>query len=158
MINNTNYGQKMKNPNKKKSCGQWVKMLDDAECKPHILRSVLRTHRKPEGENWLQKLSSDLYTHLICMPLYIHTTHARTHTHAWIRKFLRHLEKGWRDGSVVRSTDCSLRGSEFNSQQPHGGSQPSVMGSGASEDSYSVLMYINKYIFKKKKFRKENKL
>jgi hypothetical protein len=26
---------------------------------------------------------------------------------------------------------CSSRGPEFNSQQPHGGSQPSVMGSGA---------------------------
>jgi len=36
---------------------------------------------------------------------------------------------GWRDGSVVKSTDCSSRGPEFNSQQPHGGSQPSVTGS-----------------------------
>jgi hypothetical protein len=24
---------------------------------------------------------------------------------------------GWRDGSAVKSTDCSSRGSEFNSQQ-----------------------------------------
>jgi hypothetical protein len=31
--------------------------------------------------------------------------------------------------SVVKSTDCSSRGPEFHSQQPHGGSQPSVMGS-----------------------------
>ncbi|MDS4065654.1 hypothetical protein, partial [Enterococcus faecalis] len=38
---------------------------------------------------------------------------------------------GWRDGSVVKSTDCSSRGPEFNSQQPHGGSQPSVMRSDA---------------------------
>jgi len=38
---------------------------------------------------------------------------------------------GWRDDSVVKSTDCSSRGPEFNSQQPHGGSQPSVMGSDA---------------------------
>jgi hypothetical protein len=37
----------------------------------------------------------------------------------------------WRDGSVVKSTDCSFRGPEFKSQQPHGGSQPSVMGSDA---------------------------
>jgi len=36
---------------------------------------------------------------------------------------------GWRDGSVVKSTDCSSRGLEFKSQQPHGGSQPSVMRS-----------------------------
>jgi hypothetical protein len=36
---------------------------------------------------------------------------------------------GWRDGSVVKSTDCSSRGPELNSQQPHDGSQPSIMGS-----------------------------
>jgi hypothetical protein len=52
---------------------------------------------------------------------------------------------GWRDGSVVKSTDCSSRGPEFNSKQPHGGSQPSVMISDApfwcvSEESYSVLI------------------
>jgi hypothetical protein len=47
---------------------------------------------------------------------------------------------------VVKSTDCSSRGPEFNSQQPHGGSQPSVMGSDAffrsdvSEDSDNVLV------------------
>jgi hypothetical protein len=53
---------------------------------------------------------------------------------------------GWRGGSAVKTTDCSSRGPEFNSQQAHGGSQPSVMGSmhssGVSEDSYSVLTYI----------------
>ena len=38
---------------------------------------------------------------------------------------------GWRDGSVVKSIACSSRGPEFNSQQPHGDSQPSVMGSDA---------------------------
>jgi hypothetical protein len=32
-------------------------------------------------------------------------------------------------GPAGKSTDCSSRGPEFNSQQPHGGSQPSVMGS-----------------------------
>jgi hypothetical protein len=30
---------------------------------------------------------------------------------------------------VIQSTACSSRGLEFNSQLPHGGSQPSVMGS-----------------------------
>jgi hypothetical protein len=40
-------------------------------------------------------------------------------------------QKGCRDGSAVKSTDCSSRGPEFNSQQPHGGSQPSVMESDA---------------------------
>jgi hypothetical protein len=36
--------------------------------------------------------------------------------------------EGWRGGSVVKNTHCFSRGPEFNSQQPHGGSQPSVMG------------------------------
>ena len=39
--------------------------------------------------------------------------------------------RGWRDGSAGRGTDYSSRGPEFNSQQPHGVSQPSVMGSDA---------------------------
>jgi hypothetical protein len=30
---------------------------------------------------------------------------------------------------VVKNTDCSSEGPEFKSQQPHGGSQPSVMRS-----------------------------
>ena len=34
---------------------------------------------------------------------------------------------------MVKSTDCSSRGPEFNSQQPHVGSQPSVMGSDAQK-------------------------
>jgi hypothetical protein len=44
-------------------------------------------------------------------------------------KILKAAREGWRDGSVVKSTDCSSRGPEFNSQQPHGGSQPPGMGS-----------------------------
>jgi hypothetical protein len=53
---------------------------------------------------------------------------------------------GWRDGSAVKSADCSSKGPEFKSQQPHGGSQPSVTknlmpSSGVSENSYSVLTY-----------------
>jgi hypothetical protein len=39
------------------------------------------------------------------------------------------LNRGWRDGSAVKSTDCSSEGPEFKSQQPHGGSQPPVMRS-----------------------------
>jgi hypothetical protein len=42
---------------------------------------------------------------------------------------IKKSKEGWRDSSVVRSTDCSSRSPEFNSQQPHGGSQPSVIGS-----------------------------
>jgi hypothetical protein len=39
--------------------------------------------------------------------------------------------KDWSDGSVVKSTGRSSRGLEFNSQQPYGSSQSSVMGSDA---------------------------
>ena len=51
---------------------------------------------------------------------------------------------GWRDGSVVKSTDCSSRGPEFNSQYPRDSSPPFLLGSdalssGVSEDSDSVL-------------------
>jgi hypothetical protein len=42
-----------------------------------------------------------------------------------LKKKNHHL--GWRDGSVVKCTDFSSRGPEFDSQQPHGGSQPPVM-------------------------------
>jgi hypothetical protein len=33
---------------------------------------------------------------------------------------------GWLDGSVGKSNDCSTEGPKFKSEQPHGGSQPSV--------------------------------
>ena len=33
----------------------------------------------------------------------------------------------FRDGSAVKSTNCPSEGPEFKSQQPHGGSQPSLM-------------------------------
>jgi len=52
---------------------------------------------------------------------------------------------GWRDGSVVKSTDCSSRGPEFKSQQPHGGSQPPVMGSDARRQLlWTCIHKINK--------------
>jgi hypothetical protein len=45
---------------------------------------------------------------------------------------------------VVKNTDCSSGGPEFNSQQPHGGLQPPVLdlllSSGMIEDSNSVLI------------------
>ena len=47
-------------------------------------------------------------------------------TDALFKKF---KSLGWRDGSEVKSTGFSSRGPEFNSQQPHGGSRPSVMES-----------------------------
>jgi hypothetical protein len=42
----------------------------------------------------------------------------------------RNKQQSRRD-TGVKSTDCSSKGPGFNSQQPHGGSQPSVMGSDA---------------------------
>ena len=59
---------------------------------------------------------------------------------------------GWRDGSEVKSTVyCSSRDPEFNSQQPQGGSRPSVMKSGAlfwPAGIYAGRIHIiNKYIF-----------
>ena len=45
---------------------------------------------------------------------------------------IKRTDLGWgvlRDGSAVMSTDYSSEGPEFKSQQPHGGSQPSVMRS-----------------------------
>jgi hypothetical protein len=38
-------------------------------------------------------------------------------------------KRGWRDGSAVKSTDCSSGGPEFTSQHPHGGLQLSLMRS-----------------------------
>jgi hypothetical protein len=55
---------------------------------------------------------------------------------------------GWRDGSAVKSTDCSSSVPEFNYQQPHGASQPSVIGCPllVCLKTASVLIYkINKF-------------
>jgi hypothetical protein len=41
---------------------------------------------------------------------------------------LKNKARDWKGGSAVKSTDCSSRGPQFNSQQPHGGSQQYVMG------------------------------
>jgi hypothetical protein len=38
--------------------------------------------------------------------------------------------EGWLTG-YIKSTGCSSRGLEFNSQQPYGGSEPSIRRSGA---------------------------
>jgi hypothetical protein len=46
-------------------------------------------------------------------------------------QFKEHTNRAWRHGSATKSTGCSSRGPELKSQQPHDGSQPSVMGSGA---------------------------
>jgi hypothetical protein len=43
--------------------------------------------------------------------------------------YFKILFGGWRDGSAVKSTDCSSQGTEFKSLQPHSGLQPFVMRS-----------------------------
>lgn len=47
------------------------------------------------------------------------------------RVTLRNCLGGWRDGSGFKGMGYSSRGLEFNSQQPHEGSQPSEMRSDA---------------------------
>jgi hypothetical protein len=42
---------------------------------------------------------------------------------------IRKQAEGWQNGSAGKNTDCSSEGPEFNSQQPHGGSQPPIMRS-----------------------------
>jgi hypothetical protein len=59
---------------------------------------------------------------------------------------------------VGKSTDCSSEGLEFKSQQPHGGSQPSVTRSDSTlleclKTATVYLHIINKYIFKKMKYQ-----
>ena len=66
-----------------------------------------------------------------------------------LTQWLRAFATDWRDGSAAKSTDSSTRGPQFYSQQPHGGSQPSIMGSSALfwcvwRQKHSVLTYNNK--------------
>lgn len=45
---------------------------------------------------------------------------------------------GWRDGSVVHRTDCSVRGPRFESQYPHGSSQlPATLVPGDPTSSHT---------------------
>lgn len=67
------------------------------------------------------------------------------------RVTLRNCLGGRGDGSAFKGTDCSIRGLEFNSQKPHGGSQLSVMESDALPDM-QVNMQI-KYIYLKKRMK-----
>jgi hypothetical protein len=79
--------------------------------------------------------------------------------YTWSQYVLLELESGiclaqsqvgdWRDGSTVQSTSYSSRGPEFNSQQPHSGSQPSIIESDVlfcqtGVHANRALIYINK--------------
>jgi hypothetical protein len=48
-----------------------------------------------------------------------------------LNSIIKSISLGWRGGSVGKSTDCSSKGHKFKSQQPHGGSQPSLIRSDA---------------------------
>jgi hypothetical protein len=110
--------------------------------------SLSRTTGGGGGRDWSSTFMS-LFKKCLClitmflnyyMCVYVHT---QTCTHTYLcnssnvevrrQLFSLFIEnryfQGWRDGSVVKSIDCFARDPEFNSQQPHGGSQPSVMGS-----------------------------
>jgi hypothetical protein len=68
----------------------------------------------------------------------------------------------WRDGSVLKNTDCSSRGPEFNSQQQRGGSQPSVIRSAALfwcvwRQLQCTHVYKINTLKKKPKTKKQNK-
>jgi hypothetical protein len=99
--------------------------------------SEIKVGKKTEKDIQHQSLAS---THMCAIHALLHThqymhtqeymymcVHTHTHTHTQSKAECG----GWRDSSAVKSTDCSSRGPKFNSQQPHGGSQPSVMGSDA---------------------------
>jgi hypothetical protein len=45
-------------------------------------------------------------------------TYVKT-TFSFATKKKKKKPRGWRDGSAVKSTDCSSKGPEFSSQQPH---------------------------------------
>ena len=60
--------------------------------------------------------------------------------------FLKVVFEGWRDGSEVKRTDCCSGGPEFNSQQPHDGSHPSIMRSGAQNTIYIINKFKKKRI------------
>jgi hypothetical protein len=53
---------------------------------------------------------------------------------------------GEKSSSVAKSTGCSSRGPEFNSQQPHGGSQPSMGESDALFRQAGVCAAEHSYI------------
>jgi hypothetical protein len=84
---------------------------------------------------WTQRSQTDAWEHL---PLWESISWGVLYAKVWNRtnstlynQGLEEMDRGWWDGSAVRSADCSSKGPEFTSQQPHGGSQPSVMKSDA---------------------------
>jgi hypothetical protein len=69
---------------------------------------------------------------------------------------IKRKERGWRDGSAGKSTDCSSESPEFKSQQLLGGSQPPIMRSDAVFWCVRSQLQCT-YSKKKKKKRKKRK-
>jgi len=84
--------------------------------------------------------SSDFHWYYLHM-VHIHTcrqhtyAHTHTHTHTHTHKINLSKSKGKKGAGEMAQWLKTLtvlpKGPEFSSQQPHGGSQPSVMGSNA---------------------------
>lgn len=53
------------------------------------------------------------------------TTKQEARAFAWV--LIKTTNGGWRDGPAFKNTDCSCRGSRFNSRHPKGSSQLSVI-------------------------------
>jgi hypothetical protein len=70
----------------------------------HFLQCMRHSNRHPSS-SWLRA-----HTQIPALG----TSLGHSETPVYYRK----KRKGWRDGSAVKSTGCSSRGLEFNSQQP----------------------------------------
>jgi hypothetical protein len=82
-------------------CGQANK-ADCTQCIESILEVSQTSIASGKSEGFFRK----------CLQLFL-----------FILKITRIKKKklwGWRDGSAVKSTDCSSKGPEFKFQQPHG--------------------------------------
>jgi hypothetical protein len=77
----------------------------------------------------------------------IYYTYAILILNAW-NISLKFLLKGLERCSAVKSTGCSSSGPKSNSQQPHGGLQPSVMGFGTELNMQIEYSYVKEIHFK----------
>jgi hypothetical protein len=93
--------------------------------RPLSLSTARSTQRKKKKERKKQTNKQTNNSPSVSFPIPV-----KNESMCWGYKFKLRLGS-WRDGSVVKSTDCSSEGPVFKFQQPHGGSQPSIMTSDA---------------------------
>jgi hypothetical protein len=94
-----------------------------------LLGKHFTTELNPQPLNATFKINPKIVSQQWCTPLIPHLGGRNRATQK--NSVLKSKNRGWWDGSVVKSADCSSKGPEFKSQQPHGGSQPSVTKSDA---------------------------